>query len=74
MAENGLKANLSMQSFIVAFLIVTLTLNAVGLLWMGAITGEVTFSGNIDAGVIVGVVVSVAIVTILRYVFKKDNV
>ncbi|WP_148681127.1 hypothetical protein [Candidatus Nitrososphaera gargensis] len=72
--NGGFKADKMMQNVIILFLIVTLTLNAVGLLWMGVLNGKIEFTGSIDAGVIVGVVVSVAIVTVLRYVFKKENV
>jgi hypothetical protein len=64
----------SLQDFIIAFLIITLTLNAVGLLWMGVVTGRVNFSGNVDASLVTGVLISVAMIPILRFVFSKQNV
>lgn len=68
------KPSRSLQDFIIAFLIVTLTLNAVGLLWMGVITGRLTFTGNVDGSLITGVLISVAMIPILRFVFSKANV
>lgn len=46
-------------------------LTTISILMFGIATDRVTFSGNIDAGVIVGVLVVTGIATIFRFVFGK---
>jgi len=56
------------------FLALTMTLFAVAIITYAIVSGNVSFTGSIDIGLISSIVTITALMAILRAVFGKNNV
>lgn len=71
---NGYRIRNRVRELLIVFLVVTITLFAIGMITYGILNGSVTFTGSIDVSLVTGIVIVTSLLAILRTVFGKANV
>jgi len=72
--HNDTRSKSRTQEFLMTFLALTMTLFAVAIITYAIASGNVSFTGSIDIGLISSIVTITALMAILRAVFGKNNV